>query len=244
MRSDQRKKKNVGTPGQEGADPKELVTPSGATSCSVSHFRRLLAVTTPAASTVIAPTAAITTAAAATVVASSTASAAIVTTTTTTAATTATITAAATSAAAAEGAFTSESATAWGTFFAWAGDINGQGTSTEVLAVKQFHRALSLLRSAEFNECKASGAPGNPVHHEVDVCDHTRGTKEVLEITILCLKGQIAHIEPRLGFHNLLINQLNHPTGDEGNPHSQVAECSSRTSQIQSRLDDTDPLPC
>ena len=169
----------------------------------------LFPIASPAAATIIAPATSITATTATTVIAGTAAAmftAASVVTATTTVSTTAAPTTTAT-----EGAFTTETtpaAATWRTFFTGACNIDRQRTTAEVLAIKHIHRPLSFFGGAEFYKCKAPGTPGDPIHHQIYVGDDSGGAEKVLEITILRLKGQIAHIEPRLGVHNLLNNRL------------------------------------
>jgi hypothetical protein len=141
------------------------------------------------------------------------AAAAAATTTTTTTAITATTAAAAEAttppAAAAEAATTTattattaEAALARCTFLAGTGDVHGERTSAEVLAMEHFHGPLRLLGGGELDEGEAAGAARELVEHEVHVEDDTRASEVILDVPFHRLVGEIAHEQTVLIFHN------------------------------------------
>ena len=138
-----------------------------------------------AAAAITAPAAAATTAAATTTVA---ATAAAATTTTVAAATTATTTEAA-------------AAAASGTLFTGTGDVHGQGTAAQILAVEHFHSAIGLVRSRELDERETAGLSGHAIEHQVDIGDHTGRRKVILEVTFLRLVGQVSHKQTGIVIH-------------------------------------------
>jgi hypothetical protein len=151
----------------------------------------------------------------ATVAPAATATTAAATTTTTVSAATATAAeAAATTTTAAEAtaaaATTTESATtatATGAFFTRAGDIDGQGATTEVFAIEEIHRALSFISGGEFYERESAGFARNAIQHQIHRGYHSGCGEVILNIPFHGLEREVANIQTTLAVHNKLASR-------------------------------------
>lgn len=151
-------------------------------------WRRSIAITTVAGPLVAAPATA--------TIASPTASvaAASVTSPTATSLVAAAISPVAATAAETAPATTTKTATAaGGPLLARTGDVHGQGSAVQFLAVEQFNRLLGFFGTAELYKCEAAGTARELVEHQVDVDHHARGAEVVLEIAFEGLKRQVSY---------------------------------------------------
>ena len=166
---------------------------------------------TIATATVAAPTAA---AAATTTVAAATTTTAVTapttTTTTTTAAAATTSVAAAAAAAATTSVATAAAATTateaaatttGGALFTGTGNIDGQRTTTQIFAVKEFHSTIGFVRRRELDEGESAGLSSHAIEHQVDIGNHTGRRKVILEVTFLRLVGQVSHKQTGIVIH-------------------------------------------
>lgn len=91
-------------------------------------------------------------------------------------------------------ATTTKTATAAGRpLLARTGDVHGQGSAVQFLAVEQFNRLLGFFGTAELYKCEAAGTARELVEHQVDVDHHARGAEVVLEIAFEGLKRQVSY---------------------------------------------------
>jgi len=79
-----------------------------------------------------------------------------------------------------------------GTFFAGAGDIDGQRAAVEFLAVQTVDGLFGLLRRGHGDEGKSAGTIGHAVHHQVGLGDGAVGGKGVLEVVFSGVEGKIS----------------------------------------------------
>ena len=79
------------------------------------------------------------------------------------------------------------------TFFAGPGDVHGEDTATEVLAV---HGADGRLRGGvgiHGDESETTGLAGHAIHHQVDFHDGAVGGERVLEVVLGGVEGKVSY---------------------------------------------------
>jgi hypothetical protein len=118
-----------------------------------------------------------------------------------TAAATATAAVPATAAATAAATEATATTTTGGALFTRTGNVDGQRTTTQILAVEHFHCAIGLIRSRELDEGETTGLSSHAVEHQVDIGDHTGRRKVILEVTFLRLVGQVSHKQTGIVIH-------------------------------------------
>ena len=100
------------------------------------------------------------------------------------------------SAAATAPAFTTSAettTTARRTFFTRTGDVHGQITTVEILAVEGLDGRFRRFRRLHGDEGKATGTARELVHHQVDFDDTAVRGKQVMEVVFDRVEGKISY---------------------------------------------------
>jgi len=77
--------------------------------------------------------------------------------------------------------------------FAWAGDVDGEGASTELRAIERRDGLLGFFRRAHGDEAEPARAPADTVHHQVCFRDGAMRRKSVLQVIFSCFVGKISY---------------------------------------------------
>ena len=107
------------------------------------------------------------------------------------------ITAEATRAASTAGITTiaTESAGAWGAFFAWTGDVHRQSATFHLEVVEFFHGLLGFVAGGHGDESKSAGAAGKLVEDDLNDADGADLTKQGLKILGGASEGKVPNVE-------------------------------------------------
>ena len=184
MKKNQKDQRNEWSGGSVTIATAAIAAPAAATAAATATVAAAAATTTVAAPATTAAAAAAATAA--TTVAAAAAAAATTSVATAAAATTAT-----------EAAAT----TTGGALFTGTGNIDGQRTTTQIFAVKEFHSTIGFVRRRELDEGESAGLSSHAIEHQVDIGNHTGRRKVILEVTFLRLVGQVSHKQTGIVIH-------------------------------------------
>ncbi len=90
---------------------------------------------------------------------------------------------------------TTAATTAWGTIFTRTGNVDGQRTALEFLAVEHFNGLVGFISTAHFDKGKAARLARELVHHDVHRANDTSLGEEILKVSVYGLVGEISYEE-------------------------------------------------
>jgi hypothetical protein len=97
------------------------------------------------------------------------------------------------SAATAEFTATTTTTTAAGTLFTGLGNVNGQFTSIDALAIKSRDSRLGFFGGAHGDETKTTGTAADAVHHQVGFGNGAKRGKCILKVVFCGIEGKISN---------------------------------------------------
>jgi hypothetical protein len=129
-------------------------------------------------------------------------------TTTAATATATTVSTAATTTAAAVITTTAAAAAARRTVFAWASNVDVQGTAIDVSAIQRFDCLLRFGRAAHGNETESARAAAHAVHHQIGFNDSAVRGKHVIQFVFSGIEGKISNKQFTIAHYVMSFDKL------------------------------------